>query len=260
MSLIRLVEDLVLSDSYIAGYPPPRSSAEGDPYGMKFIGQSRFTAAFRNSRLASACMKYKTLSFRHADVILREPGFAQESEELLSVLSTITDQEIMDQHESYSGSQKSLSRAINDKLKHYLTDHGWAAESPIFQDTRYSGEKWRLDFAKGLISVEVAFNHGEATAWNLLKPVLASELNHVEKAIQTQAGVIITCTEALKAEGGFDSAVGTFEKFIDYLKPLGSVLTVPILLIGLEPFNTFYIQHRQAGPRKKTGDVVMKGG
>jgi hypothetical protein len=105
--------------------------------------------------------------------------------------------------------------------------------------------------------VEVAFNHGEATAWNLLKPVLASELNHVQKAIQTQAGVIITCTEALKAEGGFDSAVGTFEKFIDYLKPLGSVLTVPILLIGLGPFDSFRIQHRRLGS-KLTGDVVMK--
>lgn len=103
----------------------------------------------------------------------------------------------------------------------------------------------------------MAFNHGEATAWNLLKPVLASELNHVEKAIQTQAGVIITCTEALKSEGGFDSAVGTYEKFIDYLKPLGAVLTVPILLIGLDPFDSFRIQHRKLGG-KLTGDVVMK--
>jgi len=48
--------------------------------------------------------------------------------------------------------------------------------------------------------VEVAFNHGEATAWNLIKPVLASELNHVEKVIPTQAGVFITCTEALAKE------------------------------------------------------------
>lgn len=202
-------------------------------------------------------MNIQAFSFRHASVILREPEFLHESEELLGILRAITDQEIIDQHETYRGAQKSLSRSINDTLKRYLTDHGWAAESPIFQDTKYSGDKWRLDFAKGLISVEVAFNHGEATAWNLLKPVLASELNHVEKAIQTQAGVIITCTEALKAEGGFDSAVGTFEKFIDYLKPLGAVLTVPILLIGLDPFDSFRIQHRKVGA-KLTGDVVLK--
>lgn len=202
-------------------------------------------------------MKLQQHSFRHAAVILREPEFLHESEELLGILRAITDQEVIEQHETYRGAQKSLSRAINDTLKRYLTDHGWAAESPIFQDTQYTGDKWRLDFAKGLISVEVAFNHGEATAWNLLKPVLASELNHVKKAIQTQAGVIITCTEALKAEGGFDSAVGTYEKFIDYLKPLGAVLTVPILLIGLEPFDSFRIQHRKLGS-KLTGDVVSK--
>jgi len=202
-------------------------------------------------------MNFVEHSFRHASVILREPEFLNESEELLGILHGITDHEIIEQHTVYNGAQKSLSRSINDTLKRYLTDHGWAAESPIFQDTQYTGDKWRLDFAKGLISVEVAFNHGEATAWNLLKPVLASELNHVQKAIQTQAGVIITCTEALKAEGGFDSAVGTFEKFIDYLKPLGSVLTVPILLIGLEPFETFRIHHRKLG-NKLTGDVVMK--
>lgn len=202
-------------------------------------------------------MKFVEHSFRHASVILRESEFLKESEELLGILRAITDQEIIEQHEFYRGAQKSLSRAINDTLKRYLTDHGWAAESPIFQDTQYTGDKWRLDFAKGLISVEVAFNHGEATAWNLLKPVLASELNHVEKAVQTQAGVIITCTEALKSEGGFDSAVGTYEKFIDYLKPLGAVLTVPILLIGLDPFDSFRIQHRKVGA-KLTGDVVMK--
>jgi hypothetical protein len=202
-------------------------------------------------------MNFIVHSFRHASVILREPEFLQESEELLGILRAITDQEIIAQYESYGGANKSLSRAINDTIKRFLRDHGWAPESPIFQDTRYRGDKWRLDFAKGLISVEVAFNHGEATAWNLLKPVLASELNHVEKAIQTEVGVIITCTNALKQEGGFDSAVGSYEKFIDYLKPLGAVLTVPILLIGLNPFDSFQISHRRLGSRL-TGDIAFK--
>ncbi len=202
-------------------------------------------------------MRFLKHSFRHASVILREAAFVQESQELLAVLSAISDDEIIEQHKVYGGAQKSLSRAINDKIKEYLVNHGWSAESPIFQDTQYSGDKWRLDFAKGLISVEVAFNHGEATAWNLLKPVLASELNHIQKAIQTQAGVIICCTEALKREGGFDSAVGTYEKFLDYLNPLRGILTVPILLVGLEPFNSFKIQHRKLGS-KLTGDVFIK--
>ena len=63
------------------------------------------------------------------------------------------------------------------------------------------------------ISIEVAFNHSTVIAWNLIKPALASELNHVQKAIQTKIGVIITATNDMKVAGGFDSAIGTYEKF-----------------------------------------------
>ena len=38
----------------------------------------------------------------------------------------------------------------------------------IFKSGSYK-HPWRLDFTKGKFSVEVAFNHGEATAWNLMK-------------------------------------------------------------------------------------------
>lgn len=42
-----------------------------------------------------------------------------------------------------------------------------------------------MDFAKDNIAIEVAFNHGGNVSWNLIKSVLSSELNYVEKAIQT---------------------------------------------------------------------------
>jgi len=99
-----------------------------------------------------------------------------------------------------------------------------------------------LDFAKdNAISIEVAFNHGEAIAWNLLKPVLASELNHVKKALQTKVGVIIVATDDMKEAGGFDSAVGSYEKVIRYLKPFNNFLTVPMVIIGLKKPKTFKI-------------------
>ena len=91
-----------------------------------------------------------------------------------------------------------------------------------------------IGFAKKNISLEVAFNHGEAIAWNLLKPVLASELNHVQKEAQTSLGVVIMATEDMKSAGGFDSAVGTYEKAIRYLKPLQNQLSCPMVLIGLK--------------------------
>lgn len=119
----------------------------------------------------------------------------------------------------------------------------------------------RLDFAKNDISIEVGFNHGEAIAWNFIKPTLAGELNHVEKAIQTKICIIITATQDLKVAGGFDGVVGTYEKYIQYLNPLRHILTAPILIIGLEAPLSFYISHKKIGTNgsnKYLGEVVMK--
>lgn len=116
-----------------------------------------------------------------------------------------------------------------------------------------------MDFAKDDISIEVAFNHAEAIAWNLTKPVLASELNHVKKDIQTKIGVIITATQSMKEAGGFDGAIGTFEKFQDYLPPLQNLLTVPILLIGLLPPKSFHMVHK-IHDRRKYGIVYQVRG
>lgn len=154
----------------------------------------------------------------------------------------------------------SLSYAINSLIHERLTALGWLAEAPIFQDNQYQGDRWRLDFAKGVFSVEIAFNHGEAAAWNLLKPVLASELNHVQKAIQTKVGIVVTATDAMKEAGAFDSAVGSFEKYLTYLKPLQGVLSAPILLVGLLPPTSFRVQKVKGDDRKNRGMIVEGGG
>ena len=92
-----------------------------------------------------------------------------------------------------------------------------------------------------MAAVEVAFNHGGNVSWNLIEPVLSSELNHVEKAIQTEIGVVITATDEMKKAGGFDGAVGSYEKYVEYCKPLMNLLTAPILIIGLENLINFIL-------------------
>ena len=128
-----------------------------------------------------------------------------------------------------------------------MCEKGWNSQSYIFADPEYSDNKgaWRLDFAKDNIEIEVAFNHGGNVSWNLIKPVLSSELNHVEKAIQTQAGIVITATDNMKKAGGFDGAVGSYEKYVEYLKPLNNLLTTPMMIIGLEPSETFVVVHEK---------------
>ena len=188
-------------------------------------------------------MEYKLHSFRHAQIILEnEKTYKKVWDELLKTIKSITDNEIISFYELNKRKAKSISEAINNILKDKLVNLGWNEESYIFQDDEYSGNRWRLDFAKESISVEVAFNHGEAIAWNLIKPVLASELNHVQKEIDTEIGVIICATKELKEKGGFDGAVGEYEKFLTYLDPLRDVLSVPIAIIGLEAPKTFEIE------------------
>ena len=188
-------------------------------------------------------MKFQTHSHRFGLAIAQEEEFIAEWNELQNVLSSISDEEIMQTHSDFTPNNKSISRAINRLIKDRLEQKNWYSESAIFNDPNYQQTKWRLDFAKKLFSVEVAFNHGEATAWNLLKPVLASELNHVSKDAQTQMGVVIMADQGMKEAGGFDSAVGTYEKAIRYLAPLQNQLTVPMIIIGLKAPETFKVVH-----------------
>jgi hypothetical protein len=193
-------------------------------------------------------VEYVIHSHKHALEVLETPRCKRLFDEVVDVIASITDDEIVDQFQSMKPS-KSLSKAINARLKVRFVEKGWRAESPIFQSQDYQSRKWRLDFAKDRISIEVAFNHGEAISWNLLKPVMASELNHIEKAITTEVGIVICVTGAMKSAGNFDSAVGEFEKFLRYLPPMQAVLPTPILLIGLDAPKAFIVRGGVIGNR-----------
>ena len=54
----------------------------------------------------------------------------------------------------------------------------------------------------------------------------------------------------MKSSGGFDGAVGTFEKFIEYFKPYNMLIPTPIVLIGLDKPESFIID-------KKSRDVKI---
>ncbi|MGL4572779.1 MAG: BglII/BstYI family type II restriction endonuclease [Clostridium sp.] len=192
-------------------------------------------------------MRFEVHSFRNALTLFENnPDFSYLWSEVVQALESITDQDIIDYYNSNTrSSKKSISDAINKLIDQRLVDLDWSRQSAIFNNSDYRPTSrnhwWTLDFAKDSIAIEVAFNHGEAVAWNLIKPVLSGELNHVEKAIQTQAGIIITANDRMKAAGNFDGACGTYEKFLQYLDPLRNLLTVPMIVIGLDEPDTFRI-------------------
>lgn len=192
-------------------------------------------------------MKYKTFSFRNAKTIFENDiKYIDLWNDVVDVLDSISDEDIINKFEnSHRDSQKSISDAINKLIDERLTEKGWNRQSPIFKDSKYrpiaNQHTWTLDFSKEEIAIEVAFNHGSAVAWNLIKPVLSGELNHVEKDVQTSAGIIISATDKLKSRGNFDNAIGSYEKYLEYLDPLRNMLTVPMMVVGLEPPESFYV-------------------
>lgn len=203
-------------------------------------------------------MEYRIHGFRHGDYLIRNvDGYIPYWDEMREVLGAVTEERVISHFKEHGqGRKKSISATVNSLLKEEFSERGWNPESPIFSEQEYTeGRIFRLDFAKGPVSVEVAFNHGNDAPWNLLKPTLASELNHVRKAIQTEIGVIITATDEMKARGGFDDAVGSYEKYLSFLRPMGMLLTAPLVLIGLEAPKTFHIEHEEDG-RRKLGYVV----
>ncbi len=194
-------------------------------------------------------MDFETWSHRHAlAIISQDENLRRRYTEFTDAIFSISDQEIMNdfiRRREETASLKSITPSINHLLKERLIAiDGWRDEVDIFNDTtgEIGNTEWRLDFAcDNAFCVEVAFNHGEAIAWNLLKPVLSCELNHVQKAIQGQIGIYVCATDALKDFGNIDGASGSYEKVLRYLQPMMNQLTVPMVIIGLKPFSSFKI-------------------
>ncbi len=198
-------------------------------------------------------MEFISFSHRFAEPIVNSDALLlSRYNEFVNTLQNITDLDLaLDfinrkiEHRLRGTNFKSLTPSINRLIKERLSFiPGWLSEVNIFNDTTgvLGNTEWRLDFAcDNAFCVEIAFNHGEAIAWNLLKPVLACELNHVQKAVQGKIGIYVCATDDLKKAVNIDSASGSFEKVLRYLPPMMNQLTIPIMIIGLKPPINFFI-------------------
>lgn len=203
---------------------------------------------------AGQALRYRIHGHRGGEFVLTEHEPLKSLwGEFCDALGSISDEEIIVEFESNRRDAKSVSQALNRLIRRELRARGWKSESYIFAEDEYASKSkgiWRLDFAKEPLCVEVAFNHRSDIAWNLIKPTLASEMNHVRKAVQSEGGIVVTATEELKKAGGFDSAVGTYEDYVQYLRPMYQMLTSPLIIVGLEAPRTFTVGVASKGGRK----------
>ena len=195
-------------------------------------------------------MKYTLHHHRNSDSLVTQSSkFKDDFEELTQVIKNISENDLKTHFIKRKEQEKlgkvkefkSISVSINNLLKSNLIEQGWEYETPIFLYTDYSKKRWRLDFTKNNICIEVAFNHREAVAHNILKPVLSTEQNLLKKDFNAELGIVITAKSSLKRTGNFDSAIGTYEDFIEYFKPYSFFIRNPLIIIGLEGLETFKI-------------------
>lgn len=207
-------------------------------------------------------MEYTSYSHRFAEAIIAaDPELYRRYNEFIGAISSISDEELItdferrkEDHAQRGTAFKSLTPSINGLLKAKMLElPGWQAEVDIFNDETgaIGNTEWRLDFAcDDAFCIEVAFNHGEAIAWNLLKPVLSCELNHVQKAVQGKLGIYVCATDMMKTAANIDPASGSYEKVLRYIPPMMNQLTVPMMIIGLQPFESFKIAENAEVIRK----------
>ena len=145
-------------------------------------------------------MDFVTHSHRHAIAIVKEPQFKADWESFCNVLKSITDSDIIKYFETPDQRQaKSISEAINHLINGRMIKAGWNAQSHIFGDERFRDKRWTLDFSKpgeafgkGGFSVEVAFNHGEGTAWISSSRFLLVNLTMSQKKINSNQPQLVS--------------------------------------------------------------------
>lgn len=172
--------------------------------------------------------------------------------EIAEQLLSIDDDEIVSEQEAFTGRTKSISKPLTNILEGRMIHNEWNKEVRIFQSSNksYQSNRWSLDFEKDNISLEIAFNHEEGTAWNIIKGYISNKSKKIPKSITTIGSIIITATNDLKRIGGFDSSIGSFEKYQEYMGVLEELLEYPIILIGLEGPDTFLVKHKNVVNKK----------
>lgn len=181
-------------------------------------------------------------------------------DEVIELIFSIEENEIIAVQEIYEGRVKSISKSITNLIEEKLTQNHWDKEVRIFISDlkKFQSSRWSIDFVKNKVGLEIAFNHEEGTAWNILKGYISNS-NSIESKITHSIGsIIITATNEMKKIGGFDSSIGSFEKYEDYLYVLMQLINYPVILIGLESPDSFMIKHKRL-PSRKLAKIEKRG-
>ena len=180
-------------------------------------------------------MKYQFYAHRYADIILNSDYDLKK--ELDSILETISYENVLNSFntenlkrtESGKKPMQGKQKILNEHFRKGFISKGWEEEKKVFGGE--GGNDLRIDFWKRSVGVDVAFNHRSFIGGDLLRFQAAAEVANIMKL-----GIYICAKKAFLKElspKDFNSLVN-FERTQWYLESFFPVLTVPILLVGIE--------------------------
>jgi len=178
-------------------------------------------------------MRYLTYSHRFADIILNSDyDLKMEIEEVIAAIafgnverrfSEVNEERIAQGKNPAKGKQSTINRMFREQFQ----ARGWEVEKNVFNDP---GNDLAIDFWKRNVGVDIAFNHRSYTGGDLLRLQAAAEVKNIMKV-----GVYICATKSfvriVSPRDG--SSMVIYERTQWYLQNFYQVLTVPVLLIGL---------------------------
>jgi hypothetical protein len=179
-------------------------------------------------------VEFVTHDFRHAQEILAS---RDSWGELMHIVRSVQRDDVLHVHHAFGAAGRRMpaggQMAINELFRQQLGPLGWIAEPRLFALSGSDLRKWKMDFLKARIGVEVSFNHAEAIPWTFTRLNIAGESEKVVDEHRIDVGVALFATESLKGWARMDSAVGTFEVAQTWLEMMRPIMPVPILVVGL---------------------------
>lgn len=178
-------------------------------------------------------MRYETYPHRYADIILNSDyELKKEIDDVIKAIDLVAVEKRFEElnlkrESSDRKAAKGKQTTINQMFKEEFQKRGWEAEKRVFNDPE---NDLAIDFWKREIGVDVAFNHRSYIGGDLLRLQAAAEAKDVIKI-----GVYICPKkEFAKVVSPKDaSSMVNYERVRWYLENFYAVLTVPILLMGL---------------------------